>query len=252
MTERRNMLSERIVPGDKVELTDARSENKVTKTGVVERKTYSTRVYDIVSDDEIKINMPFENGHVVLLEVGDDYDLCFYSEKGLYQCYARITDRYKSDNVFVLCLELTSPLRKFQRREYYRLNCVLSMKCREVGEKEYAEMQENDVSIINTDLILENGVIVDISGGGAKFISNKIYEKDAKILFMFKLDVSGVPREFSAIGRIVLSEEVEGRGGQYKNHIQFINIKDRDREGIIRYIFEEERKIRRKASGISE
>ncbi len=246
------MLSDHVIPGDKVDLTEVKSEERISGSGVIERKNYSTRVYDIVSEDEIKVNMPFENGHIVLLEVGDDYDLCFYSGNGLYQCYARITDRYKSDNVYVLCMELTSPLRKFQRREYYRLNCILNMKCREVGEKEFAEIKENDVSIINTDLILEDGVIVDISGGGAKFISDKRFEKDTKILFMFNLNMNGKPTEYSVIGRIILSEPLEGREGEYRNHIQFINIKDKDREGIIRYIFEEERKIRRKASGIEE
>ncbi|MBO6147392.1 MAG: flagellar brake protein [Lachnospiraceae bacterium] len=246
------MLSDHVIPGDKVDLTEVKSEERISSSGVIERKNYSTRVYDIVSEDEIKVNMPFENGHIVLLEVGDDYDLCFYSGNGLYQCYARITDRYKSDNVYVLCMELTSPLRKFQRREYYRLNCILNMKCREVGEKEFAEIKENDVSIINTDLILEDGVIVDISGGGAKFISDKRFEKDTKILFMFNLNMNGKPTEYSVIGRIILSEPLEGREGEYRNHIQFINIKDKDREGIIRYIFEEERKIRRKASGIEE
>jgi c-di-GMP-binding flagellar brake protein YcgR len=58
--------------------------------------------------------------------------------------------------------------------------------------------------------------------------------------------------EYSVIGRVIMSNALEGRVGEYRNHVQFVNIKDRDREGIIRYIFEEERKIRRKESGIEE
>ena len=248
------MLSDHVIPGDKVDLTEVKSEERIAGSGVIERKTYSSRVYDIVSEDEIQVNMPFIDGHIVLLEIGDDYDLCFYSGNGLYQCYARVTDRYKANNVYVLCLELTSPLRKFQRREYYRLNCILNMKCREVGDKEYDDMKmkQNDVSFINTDLILEDGVIVDISGGGAKFISDRKFDRDTKILFMFNLNIGGRLTEYEVIGRIILSEEMEGRPGEYRNHVQFVNIKDRDREGIIRYIFEEERKIRRKESGIQE
>ncbi|MBQ9443069.1 MAG: flagellar brake protein [Lachnospiraceae bacterium] len=249
------MLSDHVIPGDKVDLTEVKSEDRITKNGVIERKTYSSRVFDIMSEDEIKVNMPFVDGHIVLLEIGDDYDLCFYSGNGLYQCYARITDRYKSNNMYVLTMELTSPLRKFQRREYYRLNCILNMKCREMPDKEIKELEEiggNDVRFINTDLTLEDGVIVDISGGGAKFISDRQFEKDSKVLFVFSLNLNGRFTEYSVIGRVILSEMIEGRSGEYKNHIQFINIKDKDREGIIRYIFEEERKIRRKASGIEE
>ena len=249
------MLTDHVVPGDKIDLTESKSERKITRSGIIERKMYSTRVYDIVSEDEIKVNMPFVDGHIVLLEVGDDYDLCFYSGKGLYQCYGRITDRYKANNIYVLTLQLTSPLRKFQRREYYRLNCILNMKCRTVGDKELKELEEvggNDVRFINTDLTLEDGVIVDISGGGAKFISDKPFERESKILFVFSLNLNGKMSEFSVIGKIILSDQIEGRAGEYKNHVQFVNIKDRDREGIIRYIFEEERKIRRKASGMEE
>ena len=249
------MLSDHVIPGDKVDLTEVKSEERISKSGVIERKTYSSRVFDVVSEDEIKINMPFVDGHIVLLEIGDDYDLCFYSGKGLYQCYGRVSDRYKSNNMYVLSMELTSPLRKFQRREYYRLNCILNMKCREVPEKELKELEEtgeNDVRFINTDLTLEDGVIVDISGGGAKFISDKQFEKDSKILFVFSLNPNGRLTEYSVIGRIVLSEKIEGRDREFKNHVQFVNIKDKDREGIIRYIFEEERKIRKKASGIEE
>ncbi len=246
------MLSDHVIPGDKVDLTEVKSEERISSSGVIERKTYSSRVYDIVSEDEIQVNMPFIDGHIVLLEIGDDYDLCFYSGNGLYQCYARVTDRYKANNVYVLCMELTSPLRKFQRREYYRLNCILNMKCREVGDKEYNEIKQNNVSFINTDLILEDGVIVDISGGGAKFISDRQFERESKILFNFTLNIGGRMTEYSVIGRVIMSNALEGRVGEYRNHVQFVNIKDRDREGIIRYIFEEERKIRRKESGIEE
>lgn len=249
------MLTDHVIPGDKVDLTEVKSEERYTRSGVIERKTYSTRVFDIMSEDEIKVNMPFVDGHIVLLEVGDDYDLCFYSGKGLYQCYGRITDRYKSNNMYVLTMELTSPLRKFQRREYYRLNCILNMKCREVPDKELQELEEiggNDVRFINTDLTLEDGVIVDISGGGAKFISDRQFERESKILFVFSLNLNGRFTEYSVIGKIILSDRIEGRDGEFKNHVQFVNIKDKDREGIIRYIFEEERKIRRKASGIDE
>ncbi len=241
------MLTDYVIPGDKVELTDKKSEERV-KNGVVERKTYTSRVYDVISEDEIKVNMPMEGGHLILLPVDSEHDLCFYTKNGLYQCYARVTDRYKSNNVYILSMELTSPLRKFQRREYYRLNCILNMKCRTVDEEEYKQVSEmEDVQFVNTDLTLENGIIVDISGGGARFISGHPYEKDAKILFKFTLD----SREYEVIGKVLISNKLEGREGAFQNHVQFVNINDKERESIIRFIFEEERRIRKKERGTS-
>ncbi len=242
------MLTDYVIPGDKLELTELKSKERVTADGVVERKTYATRIYDVVSDDEIKVNMPMENGHLVLLPVDGEYDICFYTKNGLYQCYCRVLDRYKASNIYILTLELTSALRKFQRREYYRLNCVLNMKCREVGEEEYKQVtQMEDVQFVNTDLTLQDGIIVDISGGGARFISDVQYENDTKILFKFSLASPGhEPREYEIIGKLLRSEKIEGRDHSWQNHVQFINMDMKERESIIRYIFEEERRLRKK------
>ncbi len=238
------MLTEYVIPGDKIELTEVRSEES-DENGNIERKVYRTRIYDVVSEDEIKVTMPIEKGKLVLLPVDGEFDLCFYTSNGLYQCFSRVSDRYKSNNVYILCLELTSNLRKFQRREYYRLNCVLNMKCHLLNDNEYDQITR-EVQFIDTDLTLQDGIIVDISGGGARFISKEAYEHDTKILFVFSLTTGKEPVKYSIIGRILLSNEIEGREGEYENRVQFINMNTDDREGIIRFIFEEERKIRRR------
>lgn len=243
------MLTEYVIPGDKIELTEIRSEETADENGNIERKVYRTRVYDIVSEDEIKVTMPIEKGKLVLLPVDGEYDLCFYTANGLYQCYSRVSDRYKSNNVYILCLELTTNLRKFQRREYYRLNCILNMKCRQLEDKEYEDMMTRPVQFYNTDLTLQDGIIVDISGGGARFISREKYEKDTKILFRFSLTTGATPTSYSIMGRILLSDVIEGREGEFENRVQFINMNVDEREGIIRYIFEEERKIRHRERG---
>lgn len=238
------MLSDYISPGDKLELSALQS--LLTGEAGKEKRVYKSKLYDIVSEDEIKLVMPVENGKLILLSVGVEYDLCFYSKSGnLYQCSARVTERYKSNNVYLVTMELTSNLRKFQRREYYRLNCVLDMKCCLITEEQYEQLyQEADAS--GLDLTLKDGVIVDISGGGVRFVSREQFEKEAKVLFMFSLRIEGNPRQFVVTGQIISSGEIEGKGGRFENRVQFLDMEARDREGIIRYIFEEERKIRRR------
>ena len=76
---------------------------------------------------------------LILLPIDGEYDLCFYTAQGLYQCFARIIDRCKSNNVYVLVFELTSNLRKHQRRDYYRFSCVLDMKTRELKQEEASQ-----------------------------------------------------------------------------------------------------------------
>lgn len=238
------MLSKYISPGDKLELSAV--QNSLRRDASKERKVYKSKVYDIVSEDEIKLVMPTEKGKLVLLPVGSEYDLCFYALSGsLYQCTARVGERYRSNNVYMVTMELTSSLRKFQRREYYRLNCVVDMKCSSIAD-EKEDNQYQEVEVFETDITLQDGVIVDISGGGVRFISNEEYEKEAKIRFMFILMIEGKPRQYNVVGKVISSAEIDGKPGQFENRVQFLNLEDSEREGIIRYVFEEERKIRRK------
>lgn len=237
------MLTKYISPGDRIELHPAQNEEDDEPKKA--QKVYRSKIYDIVSEDEIKVVMPMEKGKLVLLPVDVEYTLCIYSGSGLYQCNAKVTERYRSNNVYMLTMELTSSLRRFQRREYYRLNCVLEMKCTSVTDEQRDKLYHN-VEFVETDFVLQDGVIVDISGGGARFISPEKYEKGATILFMFSLTIGDKTTPYSVLGNIITSNELEGKTGQFENRVQFIDIDNDDREGIIRYVFEEERKIRRR------
>ncbi len=235
------VLTSYVHPGDKVDVTI----NRTKDDGGTEKRQLRTVVFDISSDDELKLNMPMDGGKLVLLSVGTEYELCFYTENGLFQCVAVVRERYKSNNVFVVAMELTQGLRKYQRREYYRLNCVLDMKCTEIDEDDVQRFS-NRVEFLETDFTMQDGIIVDISGGGIRFLSRNRYETDMSIFFSFGLVVGGRDTDFMAVGRILVSEPLENRPGEYVNRVQFVNMGADDRESIIRYIFEEERRIRRK------
>lgn len=117
------MLSDIIVAGQIVEIGAVKEADDNPEEGIQEmKKTYRTKVFDVLSEDQLEIMMPIEKGKVILLAVDGQFDLCFYTEKGLYQCFARVLDRYKSNNIYIVVVELTSNLRKRQRREYYRLD----------------------------------------------------------------------------------------------------------------------------------
>ena len=241
------MLSKYVKLGDKLELETI--DNSKGRNDLSEKKNYRSQVYDIVSEDQIKIAMPMEQGKVILLPVDGEYNICFYTQTGLYQCLARVIDRYKSDNIFVLVMELTTDIRKYQRREYYRLNCVLDMKARGVSDADNAKGSTEQVHFLDTDITFSNGTMVDISGGGARFISKDRYPKGSNIQFAFSLFVNGKLTEYKLLGRVLYSEELESRAGSYEHRIQFINIMNDERESIIKFIFEEERKIRRREKG---
>ncbi|MCR4922826.1 MAG: flagellar brake protein [Lachnospiraceae bacterium] len=240
------MLSKYVKVGDKIDIETVG--HLGNDDSMDEKRQYKSSVFDIISEDQVKVAMPMEHGKLVLLPVDGEYNLCFYTSSGLFQCLARVIDRYKNDSVFVLVMELTTDLSKYQRREYYRLNCVLDMKSRAVKEEE-GDVHLEKVEFLDTDITFNNGIMVDISGGGARFISRVKYPVGTEILFVFKLFVSGKLNEYKLKGRVLYSESMPNNKSNYEHRIQFVDILNDERESIIRYIFEEERKIRRRVKG---
>ena len=242
------MLSKYVMPGNKVELQAVRRINTEVDAGE-EHKVYITRVYDILSDERIELHMPMEQTKLVLLPVDGEYDLCFYTQNGLYQCYARVVDRYRENNIYILALDLTTNLRKHQRREYYRFSCVLQMDSRMLLKEEVASLGTSN-TILQPGLPLKRSVIVDISGGGLRFVSNMEYQVNSHLLCKYNLVIDGKPKEYNIVGKVLSVRRTDARQDIYEHRVQYIDVDVDDREEIIKYIFNEERKNRRKEKGI--
>ncbi len=243
------MLSKYVVVGNRVELQAVKRLNLNQNRDNDERKVYTTKVYDIVSDERIELLMPMEQTKLILLPVDGEYELCFYTDNGLYQCVAKVVDRYRDNNIYVLALDLTTNLRKYQRREFYRFSCALEMNSRELL-KEEIESLNNSHNALQPELPLKRSVIVDISGGGLRFVSNLEYEKGSMILCNYNLVVDDVQKHYSLVGKVLSVEELENRPGVYEHRVQYVNMDVDEREEIIKYIFNEERKSRHKEKGM--
>lgn len=238
------MLSDYISPGNRVEL---KATGKIWMDEDARTKhIYMSKIMDVTSDDRIEILMPFEKGKVVLLPVDGEYSLCFYSTRGLFQCYARIVDRYRSDNMYILVLDLISELQKLQRREYYRFSCALELKSRLCSKEELEAFERNRKYLVDADLVLQRSVVVDISGGGLRFVANFKYEEGSTIYCSYNLPGSANDKEYEMICTVLKVSELESRPGLYEHRIQYVYIDETSREDIIHFIFEEERKIRKK------
>ena len=65
--------------GDRIEITHVTS----AMNRKISDKKYASRVLDFDQIRTAKIAAPIQDGHLVPLNVGDDYDLCFFT-KGLF------------------------------------------------------------------------------------------------------------------------------------------------------------------------
>ncbi|MBE5828606.1 MAG: flagellar brake protein [Butyrivibrio sp.] len=238
------MLTDYISPGNRVEL---KATGKVWMDEDVRTKhIYMSKIMDVTSDDRIEILMPFERGKIVLLPVDGEYSMCFYSTRGLFQCFAKIVDRYRSDNMYILVMDLTSELSKLQRREYYRFSCALELKSRLCSKEELEAFEKNRKYLVDPGDNLQRSVVVDISGGGLRFVANFQYEEESTIYCAYRLPGSLNDKEYEMICNVLKVQELESKPGLFEHRIQYLYIDENSREDIIHFIFEEERKIRKK------
>lgn len=243
MSDQSKMLAKFISEGTRLEMQALEREDSDTDN---KPKIYSSKICDIISEDTIEIMMPMEQQKLVLLPIDKVYDIKFYSGAMLYQCNARVTDRYKSGSVYLLLMELTSNLRKYQRREFYRFSCVLEMGSRPLEESELMALANKREKPIQPGLPMKKSVIVDISGGGLRFMSTEKYEVGSLIFCTYQLLLGGEPKNIEVLGKVLAVKEMENRRGSYEHRLQYHDLDVRVREEIIKYIFEEERKARKK------
>lgn len=243
------LLSKYVVSGNKVEIRKKKRKNAEGEEPEV--NIYYSQVCDVLSEDKIEITMPMEKTKIVLLPVGAEYDLYFYTPNGVYQCRARVAERGKKNNVFVLIMELTSNLRKDQRREFYRFSCALEMNSRALDQDEVELLEKDGMleDVMAEGEPLKQSIIVDISGGGLRFVSEHKYDRDSIILCKYQLETEKGIREYEILGKVLNVEESPKRYGVFEHRVQYMDIDDTAREEIIKYIFETERKNRKQQGG---
>ena len=143
-------------------------------------------------------------------------------------------------------MELTSNLKKYQRREYYRYSCSLDMVSRHLEEEEIWAVENKMPYALTQGLPLKKNVIVDISGGGMRFLSKHKYEPESLLYLGFYLPWGEVQKRYEVVGKVLSSRELEKREGTWEHRVEYYGMEKETREEIIRFIFEEERKSRRK------
>ncbi|HHX11248.1 MAG TPA: PilZ domain-containing protein [Clostridiales bacterium] len=186
-----------------------------------------------------------------------DYLLNFYSDKGLYQSRAEVIDNIRDNNIIITRVRLTSDLEKIQRRQFYRLELIHDIEYRIITVEEETlnkklsskdtspeEIEEYKNRLSELDRQWEKVSINDLSGGGTRFNTNKIYNSGDKILIRMDFVAGGTYKRLDINGVILSSTKLFNNPGVIEYRIEFKGFDKRDREELIKYIFEEERRRR--------
>lgn len=229
--------------GNKIEI------DKVSKT--VESYT-SSEVYvsQILGFDEngeeIIAAMPIFEGYVVPLHVDQELNVYFYSEKGIFKAKCRVLNRGKQDDIYIMKLKLISEMKKFQRRQFYRLPCNIEAIIRILNDEQTDTYLRTYLPPVVDSEQADIGMIVDISGGGVRIMTDAKLDVDRCIYITFPIKMNIGDVNIEVLGKVVASIESPNRENYYDNRIQFKDIDIELRDTIVKYIYEQQRKIQRR------
>ncbi|MBR2409991.1 MAG: PilZ domain-containing protein [Lachnospiraceae bacterium] len=251
-------MSHLIETGTKLELIKIRHIETKTDISYISRFLYQKSV------DEAVIEMPTKAGVLVPLEPGETFQVCFYTSKGLYQCQAQVISRHYENSLPVAVIKLRSEFEKLQRRQYYRMECILQLEFATVTEEEMQNllMQKStlgnqivkrdgaDVGKREPQMRFYPGVTLDISGGGVRFNSEHAAQSGDIIAMRIAFLSPDTQRLKILFARVLTVLSVPNRNGLYEHRVEFVSLPNAERECLIRYIFLEERKRRKREAGI--
>ena len=186
------------------------------------------------------IAAPIFEGHIVPLPVNSEINIYFIiKNESLYSLYkfsAIIMSRLVVDNLHILMVKKQGDIVKVQRRNYFRLDCFVEVRYR-ILDPNGDDPNDRKRSFINT---LTN----NLSGGGVSIMLQEIIPTGTIIECEMFNDQN---RKVTFFGKVMRYEEI-GKDGKYKYEagIAYIEISDSDREAIVKYIYDEQRKLLRK------
>ncbi len=194
---------------------------------------HSSQILDILNDREYIIAGPIRRSTIIYIRPNTVIEVKYNKEKiGKFVFRALVKEVWEK-GIYKLKIEILSDITKIQERSFFRLPISIQVEKEHNIEKEDNGAAEKEVCISG-----------DISGGGMKFFSNFRHEKFERL--RLNLTIKGIV--ISTIGEVVRVSEFKSNDHKYKYEIgvKFVDIDNYSRDAIIKYIFEQQRELRKK------
>ena len=207
---------------------------------LIDKREYVSKILRITDDGELVIYVPSCNGSDLHLIDDKNYNLIFYVNGGLYKAYVVLSDIYTEEGIDVVELELMSELERYQRREYFRIDYYCDI------EYKILEIYSEDGSLERHNGKWCKAKLSNISGGGMKFNSEEGIPNAKRVFLKFALGEGINRNQYSCLANVVLISKKDIGKLIYEYRVSFSDIDESARENIVKFVFEEERRMRRK------
>lgn len=215
----------------------------------IDDEIYLSRIHR-VTDDHIVIDAPLSRGRIVSMEVGSRLKAWLIADTALYEFYAEVEDK-DMGHLPTITLERPKESRRIQRRNYVRLPVRLLV------HFTYAEELEDIVAAEGNrgeqpNLFPDSGQVSfyagytrDLSGGGLSLETNVDLEREQRIYLQVFLPDDREVRMQGVVIRV--GDYLTGKKIITREYgVAFYRVDEKERDKIIRYIFEEQRERRQR------
>lgn len=192
-----------------------------------ENNFYASLVQDI-GEDYFTIMVPYKEGRPLILNPGEEVLGRFVQEKTSFLFYTFVLGKHREKNLLFYVLALPEKIEEVQQRMYVRFPIIM-----DVWQAEIPPKKEEPAYI--------KAKTLDLSAGGMKIISSRHYKTGTIIMVKFALpfadkDINNNPFEIETRARVIRYEEIE-RDKVYHLGIEFLDLRERQRDKIFKFIF---------------
>lgn len=202
--------------GNKISISFENSQNK----------TYTSYI-EAVYENQLLVYNPIKDNKLVSLPIDKDilYMVKIYNEKGIYSYHnVSIKKRISKDEYQFLLMENFNSLVQEQRREFYRLDCMVPFLIKDKNEETY------------------QAIIKDISEGGLLFVTNldmlPSEERECSVSFNNE--------RISMIIKLLDKKDHTKPGCKFEYRAKLLFVSEEDKSVLLGFIFDAQRSYIRK------
>ncbi len=227
--------------GNRVEISLERDGSKIN--------SYKTRLEIIDSNNEMFLSFPMVAGQYVKIPKLDNYIFVFYTDIGLFAFKGAVEKYVKIDGLPYVKINLLDKGKKVQRREFFRYEYTTQIEFSVISDKKTAEDKLLDdllqglVDDALDDTLDDTFIAItkDIGAGGLRFVTNEYVEVGTNIRVHFTVGENTI-----IVDAVTLAEcSLENEKYKYQIRCKFTNMTEIDKEKIVTFIFNEQRKMLR-------
>lgn len=194
---------------------------------------YSSRIEDI-NNKSIFISIPTSQSVPVPLAPNTSLELSFLNTKGRFSFQTQVITKVK-DKIQMLELKKPEIIYRKELRKYFRVDTRLKATLFVIN----FNIEKGDLNMVKDSF---DTIIKDISGGGMKIATIAPLKEEQAVEFNL-FDSLGLKKEI--FGKVSKIFPPEPNSGKFVAGIEFISIKENDRDKIIQYVFKRQIELRK-------